>query len=474
MGIWINMWRSIVLSSIGKTVFPYCRFVRHLDLDDLQQFLINATFHESCSTPLFANDMSVFCIKEDQVSPDNVSTESIDTQAVFHAIVDVLVPSSPLVEVVSGIQSPDDFPRWGHWWPRLQRLIINWNNPLNGIGGVLKTHCPKFKAVQCANEYCRGEDITDKEVALFLHELPRQLAAFEGPGPTMGLKSVRALALHSSTLTELTLQSLPYHVLTKLGPLRTLTALTSLRLGGRAGRLYQPDALVPITDWLMLCTQMKELCLDNVNDAYDVLTPVLFRAPFQLRRLEVDHFRDPSLSLDEEDGFYASLHRQRTIEHFFTRMEAHHASRLPPVLASFHHLRYLRIGGSLHYWDWQCYKTVFDPPLEHLEELYLEFSSELEAYDQESSGLDDKVLLLLAAHPRLRCLQLVYWARFSLQGVLDLLIILGDDIVGIHFSIELASQLTKWKPEDVATLRRKLGAPEPLYDQDLLLEGYLV
>ena len=36
---WANLWRNVVLSSLGKTMFPYCQYIRALDLNDLEYLL---------------------------------------------------------------------------------------------------------------------------------------------------------------------------------------------------------------------------------------------------------------------------------------------------------------------------------------------------------------------------------------------------------------------------------------------------
>ena len=41
---WASMWRSIILSSLGKTLFPYSRYVRTLSLQDLEHLLQDAKF----------------------------------------------------------------------------------------------------------------------------------------------------------------------------------------------------------------------------------------------------------------------------------------------------------------------------------------------------------------------------------------------------------------------------------------------
>lgn len=36
---WARLWRALILSSLGKTAYPYCYYVRALSLSDLRQLL---------------------------------------------------------------------------------------------------------------------------------------------------------------------------------------------------------------------------------------------------------------------------------------------------------------------------------------------------------------------------------------------------------------------------------------------------
>lgn len=38
------LWRSIILSALGKTVLPYCKHIKELDLDDLEKLLTDDRF----------------------------------------------------------------------------------------------------------------------------------------------------------------------------------------------------------------------------------------------------------------------------------------------------------------------------------------------------------------------------------------------------------------------------------------------
>lgn len=44
---WARMWRSIIMSSLGKTMFPYAQFVRNLRLGDLQELLEEGKFRNN-------------------------------------------------------------------------------------------------------------------------------------------------------------------------------------------------------------------------------------------------------------------------------------------------------------------------------------------------------------------------------------------------------------------------------------------
>ena len=44
IGKWASMWRSLILSSLGKTLFPYSKYVRALKLQDLEYLLQDIRF----------------------------------------------------------------------------------------------------------------------------------------------------------------------------------------------------------------------------------------------------------------------------------------------------------------------------------------------------------------------------------------------------------------------------------------------
>ncbi len=46
---WAGLWRTIVLSSLDKTLFPYSKYVRRLNLQDLEELLQDRSFKNAIS-----------------------------------------------------------------------------------------------------------------------------------------------------------------------------------------------------------------------------------------------------------------------------------------------------------------------------------------------------------------------------------------------------------------------------------------
>lgn len=41
---WAGLWRTMILASLGKTHFPYSRYIRTLDLQNLEELFMEAKF----------------------------------------------------------------------------------------------------------------------------------------------------------------------------------------------------------------------------------------------------------------------------------------------------------------------------------------------------------------------------------------------------------------------------------------------
>ncbi len=56
---WALQWKSIIRSSIGHTLYPYCLYIRSLDLRNLADLLLDPLFRD-ISQSFFADDMVQF------------------------------------------------------------------------------------------------------------------------------------------------------------------------------------------------------------------------------------------------------------------------------------------------------------------------------------------------------------------------------------------------------------------------------
>lgn len=85
---WAGLWRTIILSSLGKTLFPYSRYVRRLNLQDLEELLQDRSFRDTiskwvfltlCGTihedtltvsrMFFKNELAVFIVRDEKQTP---------------------------------------------------------------------------------------------------------------------------------------------------------------------------------------------------------------------------------------------------------------------------------------------------------------------------------------------------------------------------------------------------------------------
>lgn len=52
---WARLWRTIILSSLGKTSYPYSRYIRTLNLRDLEELLQDSKFKDEISKQAFSS-----------------------------------------------------------------------------------------------------------------------------------------------------------------------------------------------------------------------------------------------------------------------------------------------------------------------------------------------------------------------------------------------------------------------------------
>lgn len=58
--MWALQWKSIIRSSLGATFYPYCLYIRSLDLRNLDDLLSDTIFRDAVLEGFFTGDMDQF------------------------------------------------------------------------------------------------------------------------------------------------------------------------------------------------------------------------------------------------------------------------------------------------------------------------------------------------------------------------------------------------------------------------------
>jgi len=99
---WSIAWRSIILSTVNSTAFPYYAYLRVLDLRDLHNMLDDEKFANDIQTKFFEGELAKLLVQK-EVKTRKGMVERLDIPRVVEAVGDFIVPkASLLVERLSG------------------------------------------------------------------------------------------------------------------------------------------------------------------------------------------------------------------------------------------------------------------------------------------------------------------------------------------------------------------------------------
>jgi hypothetical protein len=99
---WSIMWKSLIASSIGETLFPYCRYIRALDFRDLENLLDDDQFKGKISKQFFTGPLARFYKAETLKRANGRKYERLDIKGVINAIGEVVTEHTPMLEIISG------------------------------------------------------------------------------------------------------------------------------------------------------------------------------------------------------------------------------------------------------------------------------------------------------------------------------------------------------------------------------------
>ncbi|KAG9249189.1 hypothetical protein BJ878DRAFT_485203 [Calycina marina] len=321
---WAMMWKSIIRSSLGSTVYPYCLYIRSLDLSNFDDLLEVVSLRDSARKNFFADDMSRFLQGQETPIKKRTRKGKLALRALQRDVVLDLVGESitsfvsktaednhatVLLEDISGLINRTSLPIWTSRLSRLRSMTLFEGNALSGIlAKAINEHCPDFDNIAFFN----GGN--DKSYAEFFEGLkPNSIKNFRAfHAQQIGSDALLSLNNHFASLTTLKLDGLNAEGIRHLSALKQCIALDSLELTANEHvdlERMESDVFEEIVAWLSNCARLKELLLDKFISAPAILSRICFSGKFHLCELTVKNY-----ALQTAGSFHTALAFQKSLE----------------------------------------------------------------------------------------------------------------------------------------------------------------
>lgn len=121
----IGMWRAIVLSSLGKTLFPYSKYIRTLRLQDLEDLLdlLGDPKLKNLSATFFKDELASVEVKKG-VKMQKKDFLVVDATKTSNRLADIVTRDTPMLEELSGNIFHSTLSQCIPRLPKLQYLIL--------------------------------------------------------------------------------------------------------------------------------------------------------------------------------------------------------------------------------------------------------------------------------------------------------------------------------------------------------------
>lgn len=411
---WASMWRSIMLSGLDKTLFPYSHFIRALRLGDLLELLMDDKFRvQRVANSLFAGDMAKYRVdKTLQATRKKNKYILIDAEATVNNFAEVITQHAPMLEEFWGNQQLDpgivarSIPRL----PNLQTLSVTQGEVLEGLGPLLRSHCPLFNSLSI---YGWQHPNADEHLAALLNEIrPNSIRSFNVHSRTnIGAETFVALNRHQGSLRELKLSDLKPEAVPCLPLLRECTNVETLLLAERLPptqdlEQYYKESFSNMVAWLRNCTTLRTLTIRNFISGPALLREMFLESNIKLSRLELE-----SYSMAESKGFHQALAHHPSLQHLSLRGESsevtYDSDVLVESLSTLQNLTELRLR--------EISESFVN---KHIKRLASSLPK-LEVLWTSGTGLTDDVWEAVASLRNLRTLEFTALTCFTANGIID-------------------------------------------------------
>lgn len=445
---WAALWRSILLSSLEKTLFPYSQFIRVLRLEDLQELLQGVFNVKRVAATLFNGDVTKYRVDKTTKKGNFVV---IDACATVNRVAKVITQHSPMLEEFSGHQQLDGsiLAESLSKVPQLKTLRVIRGEALEGIGPLLRVHCPSFNTLSF---YGWQHPEADQQLADLLAELrPNSLKSFEVHSTSnIGAKSYAALNHHSESLKELKLNDIKPEAVAGLSLLRECTGLQTLLLselvpGTVDLKKQHKESFQEIIAWLRECRDLRSLTIRNFPSGPALLQTLLTESQIKLTRLEVEKY-----TMAESKEFHQALAQQPTLQHLSLWGEGSQSmsdnDALVDALCQLGNLTEVRLR--------EVSDKFFNSDITRLARSL----SKLEAFWTSGSSFTDEIWRHMAGLKSLRLLEFNALTHFTTSGIVDFVTSLSEGNRGLALVLMMQDKSCDISEDDQTLIKQIIEA----------------
>jgi hypothetical protein len=331
---WSTQWKSIIMSSLGKTAYPYCLYIQSLELSNLQDLLSDPKF-SSVHDNFFAGNMADFLITRDTpIKQKSKGKKRPPPRLAATAIVELVGESisryageaaenyggTVALETLSGHIERLALTRWVARLSRLKSLSL-WDGVVlnKDTADAITSNCRDF--IGLTMFLCSGNEV-DTDFSSFLNGLrPNSLQFLQMIRyNNLAAQTFSALSNHGGSLRELSLGSLKLPALKVLPLLKDCTALQLLSLEYVEEitdlESTENDVFLEIVAWLVACTQLKQIVFKNFPSGHALLTSICLQDKIKLDSIELVGY-----NLLESQEFHRALSHQTSLESLILRSD---------------------------------------------------------------------------------------------------------------------------------------------------------
>ena len=292
----------------------------------------------------------------------------------------------------------------------------------------------------------------DSQLAKFLNDIrPQSLESLEiFSYSDIGAEAFLALNYHSKSMTELKLNSIKPEAMPFLSLIKDCTTLTTLLLAETTGttdleRVHN-DVFLEIIAWLRECKGLQSITFRNFMSGPAILTPILLENNIYLTTLELKGY----VGLSARD-FHLALAHQKSLRTLWLEGDAEDYTRddvdaLVTSLCKLTHLVDLRLKDISEYFR-----------NEHICRLARNLI-ELEEFSTSGYGITDSIWPDVSLLTCLRRLEISALAKFTADGILEMVSELGEGNQGLHLFVMMADPESSLSDEEQSLIRETMAA----------------